>query len=224
MHKAHSEHSSPRDRRAFTLLELLVSVGIIAILLIILLPVIVLARRHARDATCKSNLSQIWKAMVMYANNSNETLFVNYSTPLRISNVVYKEQRATGLGCLYPAYLPDYSVLFCTGDPVRGPEWFYGWDNWETEEGEVQCSYGYRGRQNLVADVNTALTISELDSNPQKVAVVEFYETFTSPARVNHPNHINFLRCNGQVEQAGEIVSFGPNPEDFQHALDVLDR
>ena len=225
MSRTTAPQPSPQPRRGFTLLELLVSMGIIALLAMILLPVVVLARRHARDATCKSNLSQLWKATNTYANNSaNEVLFPNVLTPLRISNVIYTQQQPSAWGYLYPTFIADNRMFFCPGDPVRDVEWTYGWANWETEEGEVQCSYGYRGGQELVTDPTTQITLSVIEVHPRKVFAAEYYERFTTPARVNHPNHINVLRCNGQVEQSDAVVSFGPEDDDFVEALDLLDR
>jgi prepilin-type N-terminal cleavage/methylation domain-containing protein/prepilin-type processing-associated H-X9-DG protein len=60
-------HLSPVTRRAFTLIEILVVIGIIAILAGILVPVLARARSSARSTACKSNLSQIAKAVQMYA-------------------------------------------------------------------------------------------------------------------------------------------------------------
>jgi len=198
--------------------------GIIALLTVLLLGVVMRARHQARDAGCKSNLGQLWKAVNYYANSHKDTLFVNIASPLRISNAVYKNTQYSGWGHLYPKYLLDNRILYCPGDPVRDLEWAdFGWRHWETEEGEVQCSYGYRGRQGIVAEETTALTLSEIERNPQKIIGCDFYETFTAPVRVHHPSHINVLRCNGGVGQVNKIVSFGPEADDFQAALDALD-
>ncbi|HEX5244770.1 MAG TPA: DUF1559 domain-containing protein [Tepidisphaeraceae bacterium] len=58
-------------RKAFTLVELLVVIGIIAVLLAILLPVMSRARERARAIKCASNMRQIYMACVMYSNALN---------------------------------------------------------------------------------------------------------------------------------------------------------
>jgi prepilin-type N-terminal cleavage/methylation domain-containing protein len=68
-------------RSGFTLIELLVVIAIIAILAAILFPVFAQAREKARQTTCVSNEKQLGVAILMYAQDYDETFpLANYTT------------------------------------------------------------------------------------------------------------------------------------------------
>jgi prepilin-type N-terminal cleavage/methylation domain-containing protein len=59
-------------RNGFTLVELLVVIGIIALLIAILLPVLGKARSSANRTVCLANLRQLHHAMMLYCNDNSD--------------------------------------------------------------------------------------------------------------------------------------------------------
>ncbi len=63
-----------KTRRAFTLVELLVVISIIALLMAILLPALNRAREQGKRALCLSNLRQLTACWIMYADDNSDKL------------------------------------------------------------------------------------------------------------------------------------------------------
>src|SRR5688572_18629259 len=66
--------SCPRQARAFTLVELLVVIGIIALLISILMPALQRARSQAQTVACLSKIRTLTQMSIMYANENKGSL------------------------------------------------------------------------------------------------------------------------------------------------------
>jgi prepilin-type N-terminal cleavage/methylation domain-containing protein len=109
-----------RGRRGFTLVELLVVIGIIALLVSILLPALNRARESANRTKCLANLHSIGQMVNMYANANKGFIPIGYSggssgsgsfgSNYYLARANSKGVRFTGLGLLYPAGLITQSA------------------------------------------------------------------------------------------------------------------
>jgi prepilin-type N-terminal cleavage/methylation domain-containing protein/prepilin-type processing-associated H-X9-DG protein len=110
-----------KRRCGFTLIELLVVIAIIAILAAILFPVFAKARSKARATACLSNLSQVGKALMMYAQDFDERF------PLANPKAFFEPDA----NALRP-YLKNEAVRRCPEDVGKNVPWATpGKPNWQ---------------------------------------------------------------------------------------------
>ncbi|HXF10402.1 MAG TPA: prepilin-type N-terminal cleavage/methylation domain-containing protein [Desulfuromonadaceae bacterium] len=121
--------------RAFSLIELLVVIGIVGILAAMLLPALNAAREHARRTKCLSNLHQISIGMNVYAADCGDRLIEAHTSrtgySVQISINPPQRELAAGAGLMMPTNAP--TVWTCPGRPelpVYEPEfnqWVIGY-------------------------------------------------------------------------------------------------
>lgn len=151
--------------RGFSLIDVLVTLMVIALLLGILLPSMNKARETARRVVCASNVRQIGLAIAMYADDSkNHIPYTVFAPPgarsddleladtviVRFSSARFNEDGDAdfewdGLGLLYVGeYLPAPPAYYCPSHSGKHPFAAYS-KLWKGENGEIVSNYQYRG-------------------------------------------------------------------------------
>ena len=103
--------------RGFTLVELLVVIGIIALLIGVLMPTLTRSRESARRAACLSNLRQVHLGFNFYAGNNRDQVPLGYRAGFKqFNSMVYSmtTKRRVLFGWLYDENLMrEPRVYFC---------------------------------------------------------------------------------------------------------------
>lgn len=153
------------QRRGFTLVELLVVIGIIAVLIGILLPALSRARKQSNMVACAANLRSMGQALVIYENESKHLpgsqsqvgltvtgqMGRGSSTayfavwPIRLRNVMNGNQKVFYCPESDPSYIWKIGQKFPNCPIASGPHTGYGYDKGECvlSVDQVQFSYGY---------------------------------------------------------------------------------
>lgn len=111
--------------QGFTLVELLVVTGIIALLISILLPALNKAREAAKRTTCASNIRQLITGITLYATaNKDATPIYITGRPQFYSDYWMRDFNLNGwggLGLLYQKkFAPNYLSYFCPTGSRQG--------------------------------------------------------------------------------------------------------
>lgn len=156
-----------RARRAFTLIDLLVSITVIATLIGILLPSLAMVQETSRRVVCRSNVRQVGMALAMYSDDHRgwlppsafRTDHVANGRPvsdrpdLMMALRVMSEQVGPitasgwdGLGHLYLAdYLTAGKIFYCPSHRGDHPFSRYAAEFGKTQTSDLIANYHYRG-------------------------------------------------------------------------------
>ncbi|MCC6423904.1 MAG: prepilin-type N-terminal cleavage/methylation domain-containing protein [Phycisphaerales bacterium] len=107
---------NPSKQNGFTLVELLVVIGIIALLISILMPSLNKAHQAANRIKCMSNLRQIGVALIQYSNDQKGYLPPTWSYP---NTLVYKGTTYNPIELYWGQFLQIKGYLPGQDDPER---------------------------------------------------------------------------------------------------------
>lgn len=115
-----------RPQQGFSLVELIVAVGVVFTLLALLLPALRVARENAQRIMCQSNLRQIGFAFQMYAN-SNKGWLPSWSGWHSTAFPADPSEEPSWCGKLADSLPPDSTVYQCPSfpqDPMKLHNYF----------------------------------------------------------------------------------------------------
>jgi len=117
-------------KKAFTLVELLVVISIMAMLLAVLLPALRKARDQAKKTICKSDIKQIYIGSMAYSQSNNDALLMGYQYGFKQYNYAIWDGGYVVWGPLYKGkYIKDQKSWHC---PAYR-DWYEVTDVWPPE-------------------------------------------------------------------------------------------
>jgi prepilin-type N-terminal cleavage/methylation domain-containing protein len=200
-------------RPGFTLVELLVVTGVIAVLIAILLPTLARAREAANRAACLSNLRQIHAAFHFYAMSNADQVPLGHRTASKQFNSMVYSTTAGGYWVLFgmlrqTRQLPDPRVLFCPSE--NNSKFMYNTPEnpWPAADvipsANIQAGYGARPEQQIPDDLSNIpaalqpFRMPKLSKFKNKAILADLTSARTRVV-TRHQSGINVLFGNGSA-------------------------
>ncbi|GMV26677.1 MAG: hypothetical protein AMXMBFR58_27080 [Phycisphaerae bacterium] len=236
-------------RAAFTILEVLVSIAVIATLIGLLIPGLNKAQETARRVACAHNLRQFGFAISTYAEANKDRLPPSGFQPpawggrsespqgqpdqmliVRVADeaMAYKDGILwDGLGRLFHGgYLAPGKVYYCPSHRGKHPFARY-MKLWGESKGEIVSNYQYRG---MGVGGNSMPRLFQIE--PMTTALAA--DGMRSKSDYNHKVGLNYLRADLGVswlsDPGGDLADLLPEDEDdssgntTSHAWDWIDE
>ena len=234
----------------FTLVELLVVIGIIALLIAILVPTLTKARSAANRAVCLSNQRQLASAMHSYTYDNKGAFPYNFDGMNASLSwyVWYKEAEAYkftdggwfGLGMLFRKnYIKDPKAFYCP--EMREEKFTYptGWVGWGGASGRDRKSIGYLYRlfhQSIPPEVTKAevdkISVLKMGKFKGRIAIaadIFYHWPHMRPYVINvafpdgHAESIQLSKYDFEVSTRIVSGSFDPYVYFFWRAIETED-
>lgn len=199
-------------RRAFTLVDVLVSMAVVAVLIGLLLPSLSSVGETAKRVICQSNLRQIGLTLAMYADHNNDRIPPSIFLPSPTRSKQHLDQMDTlrldavkaagnsgwdGLGVLYQRdYVSAPKLFYCPSHRGNHPFRRYADQFGLTNTSEVISNYHYRG-----LGPNQSIELHAI--KPESAAIVA--DGMRTRSDYNHGNGFNVLRASLAVEWVKDV-------------------
>ena len=190
-------------RRAFTLVELLVVLAIIAVLTGLLFPVFGAARERSRKATCVSNLRQLYSALSLYVTDHDGLL-----PPYRSQLDSKRPSNPAGLKAAVNPYLKSNAVWFCPSDAFAGnstPQYSDTTGSVDHEFTSYWTSVKWTAWTLAVEDKLPSRNPPELSSDTQ-LLTDNIWLNAVATATYSHSGKFNHLWGDGSVHEPAQSV------------------